>query len=140
MGDGAASYLSICSGRKDTESAHKCVGTGITTTFLISVVFMTLCIAFANPLMSLFGASDQTLGMAVEYFVIVASFFPFYLLLNVMNSMIRADGSPTYAMIAMLTGAIINIGVPLGNCGCSVGDCDWPGGIICRMRGVFFPS
>ena len=109
VGDGAASYLSICSGRKDTESAHKCVGTGITTTFIISVVFMILCIAFANPLMSLFGASEQTLGMAVEYFVIVASFFPFYLLLNVMNSMIRADGSPTYAMIAMLTGAIINI-------------------------------
>ena len=109
VGDGAASYLSICSGRKDTESAHKCVGTGITTTFIISVVFMILCQIFANPLMSLFGASSQTIGMAVEYFRIVAAFFPFYLLLNVMNSMIRADGSPAYAMIAMLTGAIINI-------------------------------
>lgn len=109
VGDGAASYLSICSGRKDTESAHKCVGTGITTTFIISIVFMVLCLIFANPLMRLFGASDQTIGMAVEYFRIVAAFFPFYLLLNVMNSMIRADGSPTYAMVAMLTGAIINI-------------------------------
>ena len=47
--------------------------------------------------------------MAVKYFRIVVAFFPFYLLMNVMNSMIRADGSPTYAMIAMLTGAIINI-------------------------------
>ena len=109
VGDGAASYLSICSGRKDTESAHKCVGTGITTTFIISIVFMVLCLIFANPLMRLFGASDQTIGMAVEYFTIVAAFFPFYLLLNVMNSMIRADGSPAYAMVAMLTGAIINI-------------------------------
>ena len=30
IGDGAASYLSICAGRKDSDSAHKCVGTGIT--------------------------------------------------------------------------------------------------------------
>ena len=109
VGDGAASYLSICSGRKDTESAHKCVGSGIVVTLLISIVLMTICEIFATPLMSLFGASEQTLEMAVDYFKIVAGFFPFYLLLNVMNSMIRADGAPRYAMIAMLTGAIINI-------------------------------
>lgn len=109
VGDGAASYLSICAGRKDSESAHKCVGTGITATFLISIILMALCLIFAVPLMSLFGSSSQTLGMAVEYFRIVAAFFPFYLLLNVMNSMIRADGSPAYAMVAMLAGAITNI-------------------------------
>ena len=109
VGDGAASYLSICSGRKDTESAHKCVGTGITATTIISFVLGIVCFAFAQPLMSAFGASEQTVGMAVEYFRIISAMFPFYLLLNVMNSMIRADGSPTYAMAAMLTGAIINI-------------------------------
>ena len=109
VGDGAASFLSICAGRKDADRAHKCVGTGITVSFLISVVLMVICEIFAEPLMSMFGASDQTLEMAVEYFRIVAAFFPFYLLLNVMNSMIRADGSPTFAMVAMLTGAITNI-------------------------------
>lgn len=109
VGDGAASYLSICAGRKDTDSAHKCVGTGITTTFIISIVLLTICEIFAAPLMKVFGASEQTMEMAIEYFRIVVAFFPFYLLLNVMNSMIRADGSPAYAMIAMLTGAIINI-------------------------------
>lgn len=109
VGDGAASYLSICAGRKDTESAHKCVGTGISATLMISVILMAICVLFAAPLMQLFGASEQTIGMAVEYFQIVAAFFPCYLLLNVMNSMIRADGSPTYAMGAMLVGAIINI-------------------------------
>ena len=109
VGDGAASYLSICSGRKDTESAHKCVGTGITATTIISFALGIVCFVFAQPLMSAFGASEQTVGMAVEYFRIISAMFPFYLLLNVMNSMIRADGSPTYAMAAMLTGAIINI-------------------------------
>ena len=109
VGDGAASFLSILAGRNDTENAHKCVGTGITATLVISLVLTLVCEVFNEPLMRLFGASDQTAGMAVEYFAIVAAFFPLYLLLNVMNSMIRADGSPTYAMIAMLAGAITNI-------------------------------
>lgn len=109
VGDGAASYLSICAGRKDTESAHRCVGTGITVSLLISIVLAVLCELTAEPLMRLFGASEQTAELAVTYFRIIAGFFPFYLLLNVMNSMIRADGSPTYAMIAMLSGAVTNI-------------------------------
>lgn len=109
VGDGAAAYLSICAGRKDTDNAHKCVGTGLTVTLLISLLLMLVCEVYAAPLMSLFGASEQTIGMAVEYFQIIAAFFPFYLLLSVMNSMIRADGSPAFAMVAMLTGAILNI-------------------------------
>ena len=109
IGDGAASYLSICSGRQDSERAHKCVGTGITVSTIISVVLAVICLLFAEPLMRLFGASDQTLSMAVEYFQIIAALFPCYLLLNIMNSMIRADGSPAYAMAAILTGAVINI-------------------------------
>ena len=109
IGDGAASYLSICSGRKDSESAHKCVGGGIVVTTLISIILAIICVIFATPFMNMFGASSSTIDMAVEYFKIIALFFPFYLLLNVMNSMIRADGSPRYAMIAMLLGAILNI-------------------------------
>lgn len=109
VGDGAASYLSICAGRKDSDSAHKCVGTGLTVTLLISLAFMAVCLIFAEPLMGAFGASHQTLSMATAYFRIVAAFFPVYLLMNVMNSMIRADGSPGYAMVAMLTGAVLNI-------------------------------
>lgn len=64
VGDGAASYLSICAGRKDTDSAHKCVGTGITATLVISIVLLMICEIFAVPLMGLFGASEQTMGMA----------------------------------------------------------------------------
>ena len=109
IGDGAASFLSICAGRGDSDSAHKCVGTGITATTIISGVFTIVCLIFARKFMLMFGASNQTLDMAVEYFKIIVAFFPIYLLINVMNSMIRADGSPTFAMIAMLVGAVINI-------------------------------
>ena len=109
IGDGAAAFLSICAGRKDSESAHKCVGTGIVSTAIISIILAIICLVFCEPLMSLFGASDATLQLACDYFKIVACFFPAYLMFNVMNSMIRADGSPTYAMIALLLGAVINI-------------------------------
>ena len=40
VGDGAASFLSICGGRGDTEKAHKCVGTGITVTIIISIILL----------------------------------------------------------------------------------------------------
>ncbi len=109
IGDGAAAFLSICAGRNDKDSAHKCVGTGIRVSLIISIVFMIICLVFHKQLMIMFGASSQTLVYAVDYFKIIALFFPFYLLVNVMNSMIRADGSPTYAMIAMSLGAVVNI-------------------------------
>ena len=109
IGDGAASFLSICAGRQDSENAHKCVGTGISATLLISVVLTVISLLFARPLMSMFGASEQTLQLSVDYFRIIALFFLPYLMFNVMNSMIRADGSPTYAMIAIIIGAVLNI-------------------------------
>ena len=109
IGDGSAAYLSICAGRQDRESAHKCVGTGLTATFVISICLCILCIVFCKPLMVLFGASSATLTFACDYFRILAFFFPVYLMFNVMNSMIRADGSPSYAMTAMLSGAVLNI-------------------------------
>lgn len=109
IGDGAAAYLSICAGRNDRDSADKCVGTGLTASMIVSLILTVICLVFQKFLMTLFGASEQTLGLAMDYFKIVAAFFPFYLLLNVMNSMIRADGSPTYAMVAISFGAIINI-------------------------------
>ena len=109
IGDAAAAFLSICSGQKDNDSAHKCVGTGLTTSFIISIILTIICCVFARPLMNLYGADAATIDLATDYFFIIALFFPFYLMFNVMNSMIRADGSPTYAMIAMLSGAVLNI-------------------------------
>ena len=47
VGDGAASYLSICAGRNDSQSAHKCVGTGITATVIISIILLAICEIFA---------------------------------------------------------------------------------------------
>jgi len=109
LGDGAASYLSICAGKNDTSDIHKSVGTGIIVTTIIGVLLAVVSIVFAEPLMWLFGASDQSIELAVDYFIIIAAFFPFYLLTTIINSTIRADGAPGYAMIAVAVGAVINI-------------------------------
>lgn len=109
IGDGSAAYLSICQGKKDTKNAHRCIGTGITLTFIISVFMLVLCALGKEPLLRLFGASDQTISMAMEYLTIVLAFFPAFMLMNMMNAVIRADGSPAISMMSMSIGAILNI-------------------------------
>lgn len=109
FGDGCAAYLNICQGRKDTKSAHKAIGTGIVITVFASLVLMLIFFPLKVQLLTLFGASNNSIGMAVEYFNIILAFFPIYMLSNMMNAVIRADGSPAWSMASMLFGAIINI-------------------------------
>ena len=109
FGDGCAAYLNICQGKKDTQSAHKAIGTGMMITLLTSVVLMAIFFPLKTPLLTLFGASENSIGMAVEYFHIILAFFPVYMLSNMMNAVIRADGSPAWSMTSMLLGAITNI-------------------------------
>lgn len=109
FGDGCAAYLNICQGRRDTSSAHKAIGTGIVITLLASLVLMAVFFPLKTQLLTLFGASENSIAMAVEYFNIILAFFPIYMLSNMMNAVIRADGSPSWSMASMLLGAIINI-------------------------------
>lgn len=109
FGDGCAAYLNICQGRKDTQSAHKAIGTGIIITFIASLLLMAVFFPLKTQLLTLFGASENSIGMAVEYFNIILAFFPVYMLSNMMNAVIRADGSPAVSMASMLLGAVINI-------------------------------
>ncbi len=109
FGDGCAAYLNICQGKKDTQSAHKAIGTGIVITLLASLVLMIIFFPMKTQLLTLFGASENSIDMAVEYFNIILAFFPVYMLSNMMNAVIRADGSPAWSMASMLLGAIVNI-------------------------------
>ncbi len=109
FGDGCAAYLNICQGRKDTKSAHRVIGTGILITIFVSLVLILIFFPLKVQLLTLFGASDDSIDMAMEYFNIILSFFPIYMLSNMMNAIIRADGNPTWSMASMLFGAIINI-------------------------------
>ncbi len=109
FGDGCAAYLNICQGRKDTQNAHKSIGSGITITLIVSLILMAVFFPLKKQLLTLFGASENSIGMAIEYFNIILAFFPLYMLSNMMNAVIRADGSPAWSMASMLAGAITNI-------------------------------
>ena len=109
FGDGCAAYLNICQGRKDTQNAHKSIGTGITITFISGIVLMLVFYPLKTQLLTLFGASENSIGYAVEYFNIILAFFPVYMLSNMMNAVIRADGSPAWSMASMIAGAVTNI-------------------------------
>lgn len=109
FGDGCAAYLNICQGKKDTQNAHKSIGTGITVTFILSLVLMAAFYPFKTQLLTLFGASENSIGYANEYFDVILAFFPIYMLSNMMNAVIRADGSPAWSMASMLAGAVTNI-------------------------------
>lgn len=109
FGDGCAAYLNICQGRNDFQNAHKVVGTGITFTVISAAVLMAVFYPLKTQLLSLFGASENSIGYAVEYFNIILTFFPLFMLSNMMNAVIRADGTPAWSMASMLAGAIANI-------------------------------
>ena len=109
LGDGCAAYLNICQGKNDSENTHKAIGASISLAFLSGVVMMAIIYSFKVPILTLFGASENTMDYAIEYLNIVLAMIPIFILCNMMNSVIRADGSPTWAMLSMLTGALINI-------------------------------
>ncbi|MGN0796018.1 MAG: cytidylate kinase family protein [Christensenellales bacterium] len=109
VGDGCAAYLNICQGRNDESNSHKAIGTGLVVTLFISIVLIAVFFPLKTQLLYLFGASENSIGYAIEYFNWILGFFPIYMLSNMMNAVVRADGSPTVSMISMLAGAIINI-------------------------------
>ncbi len=109
IGDGCAAYMNIHQGRGDNENTHKYVGTGMVITFVASIVLLAVFYPLKTQILTLFGASENSIGYAVEYFNIILGFFPIYMLMNMINAVVRADGSPNWSMFSMLAGAIINI-------------------------------
>lgn len=109
FGDGCAAYLNICQGRGNSESAHKAVGTGIVVTLVCSVILIAVFYPLKTGILTLFGASENSLPYAIEYFNLILAFFPLFMLSNMMNSVVRADGSPAWSMASMLSGALTNI-------------------------------
>lgn len=109
FGDGCAAYLNICQGQNDSENAHKAIGASITASFASGLLMMAVIYPFKVPILTLFGASENTLAYSIEYLNVILAMIPIYMLCNMMNSIIRADGNPAWAMAAMIAGAVTNL-------------------------------
>ena len=109
FGDGAAAFLSVALGKNDTETIHRGVGNSILFSFLSGLVIILISYLWGDGLLRLIGATDATISLAHDYGYIIYIMMPLAMTQNTLASIIRADGSPQYAMGAMIVGALLNI-------------------------------
>ena len=109
FGDGASAYLSLKLGQKKNEEAAKGIGNGISLSVIISIILFTIIELFLPTLLNVFGCTDEFMSYALSHGRIIGVGFPFMIIGTTLNSMIRADGKPKYAMTSMVIGAILNV-------------------------------
>ena len=109
VGTGGAPLASIWMGKNDKKHAEKILGTGVFMLLCFSVVLMVLFLIFQRPLLYAFGASDATIGYAMEYLTIYLLGTVFVEIALGLNPFIIAQGRSTTAMMSIVIGAVINI-------------------------------
>lgn len=108
FGAGSSAAFSLYIGQKEEKRAKSIVGNGMTLMFSCGILVAVISQLFLQPLLIAFGGRAQTLEYAIEYTRILAFGFPCAILGTGASQLIRADGSPKYAMVATLSGAVLN--------------------------------
>lgn len=109
IGNGAAANFSLRLGEGNKDSAKKSVGEAITLSFMISIIFTLVSFILLPKLLYFFGCTENVYSYAYNYGKIILIGMPFMIVYSVFSNIIRADGSPKYSMVMLITGAIINI-------------------------------
>lgn len=111
IGDGCCAFVSISLGEKKLENAAKSVGNSILLCILSGLLLTAVYLLFSDPILTAFGGrvNEETFAFSKEYFFWITLGIPFYLFGQAMNPIIRADGSPRFAMFSTLIGAILNL-------------------------------
>ena len=109
VGAGASARMSIVLGRKDVRWAEKILGNTMLLTFIFGFLFVTAGYVWMRPILTLFGASAQTIDSACLYMDIVLPGMFLVTLTYNLTGLIRASGYPLKAMWIMIGGALVNI-------------------------------
>ena len=111
IGDGCCTYVSINLGMNKKENVKLSIGNSIIITIFSSAVIMLTYLIFSNQIITMFGGTvnNETFEFAKEYFYYITIGIPFYMFGQAMNPIIRADGSPKFAMLSTVAGAITNL-------------------------------
>lgn len=109
FGDGSAAFLSLRLGQKKPKEASKGVGNGIALSVILSLVLCILGGLFLPQIINVFGCTPELRQYALSYGYVIVIGIPFMIIGTTLNSIIRADGNPRYAMITMILGAVLNI-------------------------------
>lgn len=111
IGDGCCAFSSISLGKNRSDSAAKSVGNAVVLSVLSGVALTVIYLAFSDGIITVFGGTvnKETYNYSKEYFFWITLGLPFYVFGQAMNPVIRADGSPKFAMFSTLAGAVANI-------------------------------
>ena len=111
IGDGCCAFVSMALGRNEVDKARRSVGNAVVLSIAGSFVLTAIYLVFADRIIAMFGGTvnEETFRHAQEYFFYITLGIPFYMFGQAMNPVIRADGSPRFAMVSTLAGAVINI-------------------------------
>lgn len=109
IGDGCSANLNLCLGRKKQEMADKIISHTASLLFGAGILLLVFGSFFAKPIVLLFGATSSSFSSALAYTRIIILGLPFLMFSSSMTAIIRADGNPTFAMKAMILGAVINL-------------------------------
>lgn len=111
IGDGCCAFVSISLGRGgDKDAAKHSVGNAVIMSLVSSLLLTAIYLIFQTQIISMFGGTvnEETFQYSKEYFFYISLGIPFYMFGQSMNSIIRADGSPKFAMVSILAGAVVN--------------------------------
>lgn len=111
VGDGCCAFVSISIGRNELERAKKSVGNSVIMVIIGSILLTAVYLIFDEQIIAMFGGTvnEETFRCSKEYFFYITLGIPLYMFGQAMNPIIRADGSPRFAMISTLAGAAVNI-------------------------------
>lgn len=109
VGAGSAARMSIVLGKKDVNWAEKILGTSMVLMFSLGALFVTGGYLFMDKILTLFGATGETIAYAKEYMLIVLPGMFFTTITFNLTGLIRASGYPKKSMYIMVFGAILNM-------------------------------
>ncbi len=108
IGVGSSTLISVSLGRKDYGRAQTIFGNNLTLNLVIGVVFAAVCLAFLDPILRLFGATDQTLPYAREYMQVILVGNAITHIYFGMNAVLRSASKPREAMAATIFTVVLN--------------------------------
>ncbi len=109
VNSGAAPLAAIWLGKKDRDHAEKILGNSVSFLVFCTVVLMAVFYIFQRPLLYQFGASDATIGYAMDYLTIYLAGTLFVEIALGLNAFIICQSQPRTAMFSVLIGAVANI-------------------------------
>ena len=109
IGIGATANISLNLGKGNRTTAEKLLGNAFTLSIIVGLAIAIVGTICANPILNLFGASENTLFYAKEYLNIILLGCTFNILSFSLNSTVRADGNPKMSSFTMVIGCGTNI-------------------------------